>query len=201
MFGFPESLDLLNWLAKLARLLVFDFEQLLSYFLQNDIPFYFLVDFFEHIFCKKRAPIPAKLEVQHDFLKTVLPMVILNFVWKVPNFTKFVTSRKLWSWLVGWFCMVGWLVGWLLACLLAWMLFWFALLAYYDLLCLVDLRGSRGWIPEIQPNDALRRRLVEFLVFNWLVGWLVGSLVGWLDGWLVGWLGACLLAYCLVGNF
>ena len=32
------------------------------------------------------------------------------------------------------------------------------------MLCLVDLRSSRG--PETQPNDDLRRRLVESLVFN-----------------------------------
>ena len=54
------------------------------------------------------------------------------------------------DWLVG--SLVAWLLAWLvvrlltcsLACLLACLLFWFALLAYFDLLCLVDLRGSRG---------------------------------------------------------
>ena len=40
------------------------------------------------------------------------------------------------------------------------------LLLFLDLLCLVDLRGLRGRTLETQPNDALRRRLVEFLVFN-----------------------------------
>ena len=81
------------------------------------------------------------------------------------------------DWLVSWLvaCLLCWLV-WLLACLLArslarllsCLLFWFALLTYFDLLCLLDLRGSRGWTPETQPNDALRRRLVDFLVFNLL---------------------------------
>ena len=76
--------------------------------------------------------------------------------------------------LLGW--LVGWLVGWLLACLVDWLVswlvvslltcslarllahllacFWFALLAFFDLLCLVDLRGLRGWTPETQLNDA-----------------------------------------------
>ena len=92
-------------------------------------------------------------------------------------------------------CLVGWLVDWLLGCLLAWLIGWLVswlvvyllcwlvcllacflacffgllcLLTYFDLLCLADLRGLRGWTPETQPNDALRRRLVEFLVFNLL---------------------------------
>ena len=43
--------------------------------------------------------------------------------------------------------MVGWLVGWLvgrsLDRLLTWC-FWFVLLACFNLLCLVALRGSRG---------------------------------------------------------
>ena len=86
--AFSKWLGLLHWLAKLARLLVFDFEQLLRYFLQDDISFYFLVDFFEHVFWKKREPIPAKLEVEHDFLKTVLPLVILKLVCQPSNFTK-----------------------------------------------------------------------------------------------------------------
>ena len=58
--AFSKWLGLLDWLAKLARLLVFDFEQLLSYFLQDDISFYFLVDFFEHNFWKKKAPTHVK---------------------------------------------------------------------------------------------------------------------------------------------
>ena len=49
-------------------------------------------------------------------------------------------------------CLLAWLV-WLLTCslarslarLLTCLLFWFALLAYFDLLCLVDLRGLRGF--------------------------------------------------------
>ena len=77
--------------------------------------------------------------------------------------------------------MIGWLVGLLIGCLLGWLFacslarsltrllfFWFVLLDYFDLLCLVDLRGSRRLTQETQPNDALRRRLVEFLVFNLL---------------------------------
>ena len=67
-----------------------------------------------------------------------------------------------------WFYLLGWLfacsLARLLARLLACLLFWFALLAYFDLFCLINLRGSRGWTPETQPNDAL----VEFLVFNLL---------------------------------
>ena len=47
------------------------------------------------------------------------------------------------GWLVGW--LVSWLVGCLLTCSLArWLaclLFRYSLLAYFDLLCLVDLRG------------------------------------------------------------
>ena len=74
------------------------------------------------------------------------------------------------GWLVSWLvaCLVGWLiVAHLLACSLARSLTClFALVAYFDLLGLVDLRSSPGWTPETQPNDALRRRLVEFLVFN-----------------------------------
>ena len=62
-------------------------------------------------------------------------------------------------WLVALVACFGWLVclliGWLLACLvvcllacslaslLACLLFWFALLACFDVLSLVDLRGSR----------------------------------------------------------
>ena len=53
------------------------------------------------------------------------------------------------------------------------MLVWFALLANGDLLCLVYLRGSQGRTPETQPNNALRRRFVEFLVRRRLVEFLV----------------------------
>ena len=42
-----------------------------------------------HFFYSKRAPIPAKTEVLHEKLKTVLPMVILKFIFSSSNFTKF----------------------------------------------------------------------------------------------------------------
>ena len=47
--------------------------------------------------------------------------------------------------LIGWLlaCLVVCLLACSLASLLACLLFWFALLAYFDVLCLVDLRGSR----------------------------------------------------------
>ena len=89
------------------------------------------------------------------------------------------------GWLVDWYlaCLLGWLadllVGWLVgllarllvrsfACFLACFFGLLCLLTYFDLLCLADLQGLSGWTPETQPNDTLRRRLVEFLVFNLL---------------------------------
>ena len=85
LLGFHKLLGLLGWLAKLARSLVLDFEQILSFFLQQDQP-------------------PQNLEVEHDFLKIILPMVILKFVvflsmlfWK----KKSRTNAKQWSW--AWF--------------------------------------------------------------------------------------------------
>ena len=72
--------------------------------------------------------------------------------------------------LVSWFsCLLANLlacsIARLLACMIAFF-FWFALLTYFNLLCLADLWRSRGWTQETQQNDTLRRRLVEFLVFN-----------------------------------
>ena len=86
------------------------------------------------------------------------------------------------GWLVGWFdwlvsfllaCLFYWLVDWLVCLLLAYLvvclltcsfarslaclLFWFALLAYFDLLCLVDLRGSRKHqkLNQTTPNGVV----------------------------------------------
>ena len=42
------------------------------------------------------APTPANFEVEHDFLKTVLPMVILNSVWERPNFIWFLIPQDFW---------------------------------------------------------------------------------------------------------
>ena len=38
----------------------------------------------------ERAPTRSSFEVEHDFLKTVLPIVILKLVCRPPNFTKFL---------------------------------------------------------------------------------------------------------------
>ena len=62
------------------------------------------------------------------------------------------------GWLVGW--LVDWLVGRLVGCLagrsvsslVGWFVGWLA--------------GWFSWTPETQPNDALRRRLIESLVFT-----------------------------------
>ena len=114
LLGFHKLLGLLGWLAKLARSLVLDFEQILSFFLQQDqppqnlevehdflkiiLPMVILkfVVFLSMLFWKKSHVPTQNSEVEHDFLKIVLPMWILKFVWPVPNFTKVVTSRKLW---------------------------------------------------------------------------------------------------------
>ena len=33
------------------------------------------------------------MEVEHDFLKTPVPRVILKFIWQRPNFTEFYTHK------------------------------------------------------------------------------------------------------------
>ena len=99
------------------------------------------------------------------------------------------------SWLLA--CLLGWLVGcslaWLIGRLVGWLFayslprllarsltcllaFWFALLAFYDLLCLVDLRSLRGWTPETQPNDAYG---VVWLSF-WCSTYLLSLGLAWL---------------------
>ena len=67
-----------------------DFEQLLSFFLQNEISFYFVLEFFEHDFLKKTAISHKEFEVEHDFLKAVLPMVILKLFCQHSNFIRFL---------------------------------------------------------------------------------------------------------------
>ena len=63
---------LLGWLAGLARSDVFDFWLLLSEFY------------------RKTALTCSKSEVEHDFSKTHVPAVILKFVCRRPNFTRFL---------------------------------------------------------------------------------------------------------------
>ena len=43
-----------------------------------------------HEIYRKRAPIPAKFEVEHNFLKTHVPSGILKLVSPTPNFTRFL---------------------------------------------------------------------------------------------------------------
>ena len=67
-------------LVDLHLSLVLDFEQLLSFdFCKTTFLFIFYWIFLSMIFGKKQRFPVKDLEVEHDFLKTVLPMVILIF--------------------------------------------------------------------------------------------------------------------------
>ena len=61
----------LVWLGRLTRSQDLDFSKKKPYILS------------------KMAPMLADFEVEHDFLKTVLPMVILKLVCQRSNFTRF----------------------------------------------------------------------------------------------------------------
>ena len=62
----------LVWLGRLASWHDLDFEQKIPSNLS------------------KRAPTRANFEVEHDFLKALLPMVILKLVCQPSNFTRFL---------------------------------------------------------------------------------------------------------------
>ena len=63
---------------------------------KRDFFLFLFVVFWACFFDKKGHPSAQNVEIDHDFLKTPVPALILKFVWQVPNFTKVVTSRKLW---------------------------------------------------------------------------------------------------------
>ena len=82
-------------------------------------------------------------------------------------------------------------------CCFAWLCL-FTLLCFACLLALIALRALicfASWTPETQPNDALRRRLVEFLMFNLLA-------LAWVEqGFLLDSLGLVLLRLALLAWF
>merc|ERR1712035_109890 len=97
IYAFPFSFSSFS-LTHFVIFLIFSVSFFLCFFLcvfflffSFSFSFYFALNLEKqnHFFYSKRAPIPAKTEVLHEKLKTVLPMVILKFIFSSSNFTKF----------------------------------------------------------------------------------------------------------------
>ena len=130
------------------------------------------VVFLSIIFWKKSHVPTQNSEIKHDFLKIVLPMWILKFVCQVPNFTKVVTSRKLWRH----------------KSKLNLLKYRFSTKTYP---ILSGFKETFWIIPSFLPSAMIGWSVACLLAF------LLGCLVGWLVSWLLALLVVCLLTCSL----